>query len=481
MSASLSASAIPGLLIVQSKVVHKNSKDKSDPNVEVAALIGQEYDTNGRVTPVVYSKSDPIFSSAVATGRLKDAPANPRIGEALDIARKLGAEYTLILEAARVGNFVKAKVHLYRDHREIWKEDENLSVATTDNFNTNDTARSLARTLVLKLNAGPFKGFPEHPKTATPGLERGQTPITGATTPTIRPEVTNAQLKKNIDSLVQSNRRESAVLLMRDAVDAAPFDVERRTMLIDLILSTSPADAAIEARKAAALMPEKVEFRVIAARAWMKAGRADEAKKDLNEAVARDPNAASTRLLLGELSLGQLEPTKALAHLDEVIKQKDSGQARFLRALCRALLGGADGMQLDLTQLDKLEPAKLGPDVSRRYALAADITDRALAQDGSDLRSLLTKVVVKPKDQGIHDQIEQTLRVMQTRSQLLQTISVPIDAKSSNDRRVLAHKLVIQCLSELSSYCNTPDDGTLDDARTNLGEALKHLAAAKGQ
>lgn len=480
MAVSGVASAAPGILIFQDHSPIKRSKDISPFDIDIATPIREEYDTNGRLLPIVYSKTDPAFNSAVSSGRLGDAPEIPKLPDVFDASRRLGTEFVLAIQTSKVRRSVVAKVQLFRDRRQIWSDEVNMMVSIKESLNPADTARSIARTLVLKMNSAPFRGYPDQPKAPSPVLQPGQAPVVAKTGTGLQNGVTNIQLKKSIESLVQSGKTDNAILMLRDAVDASPLDLERRIDLIDLLSTTSPTAAAQEARRAAILMPEKIDLRVQAARAWIKAGQPDEAQKDLNEAVARDPNGTPTRLLLGELSLQQLEPAKAIGHLDEVIKQKDTGYARFLRALCRALLGGIDGMQIDIAEADKLEPGRSALENARRYAQAADVIDRSLAQDGATVRSLLTKIVVKPNDQGIKDQLEQTIRLAQSRTAFLSAIAVPSSAKVANDRRLLAHKLLAQSLLDLQSYAGTPDEDTLADARINLGEALKQSTAGRG-
>ena len=74
-------------------------------------------------------------------------------------------------------------------------------------------------------------------------------------------------------------------------------------------------------------MPDAIELRVLAARAWMRAGKPDEAQTDLNEAMARNPDGAGTRLLLGEIGIAQLKPERALDHLSKSIAAGDSAEA----------------------------------------------------------------------------------------------------------------------------------------------------------
>ena len=475
--ASISAFAVPAILIAQTR---QPIKDGDDPNVDIAQAISHEYDTSGRLNPIVFSLADPIFRAAVTAGDIKNAPENPKPRQIFDAAKKLGVEYILVVEAIRSGKAVKAKAFLYRDRHEIWKDEENMSVTTKDILDPEGTSRSLARTFAIRMNAAPFKGMQDRPKMQTPTLQPGQSPTVAQGSAPISPETSDSQLTKNVEALVQAKKVESAILMLRDAVDAAPFDLDRRMSLINLLQGDNPEAAATEARHAAALMPDKIELRVLAARAWMKAGHPEEAQKDLNEAIARDPNGPDTRLLLAEVSLEQLAPAKALGHLDESIKQKDSAQARFLRAICRALLGGVEGMQADLAQTDKLDPNKTPDSTRQRYSIAVDITDRMLAQDGAEIRTLIPKIVVKPKDKDLHEQIDQSLRLIQSRTMFLSALPLPPEAKQANDRRLLAQKLMAQSLLDIQIYSSSMDEDTLADARINLTEALKQIADLRG-
>jgi tetratricopeptide (TPR) repeat protein len=470
------AQASPTILIYQSRVP---IKDKDDPNIDISKPIWQEYDQNGRLTPIVYSPSDPTLKSAVASGKLADPPIAPSDKQLFAVARKLGVDYVLVVQSQRVGKIVDASLKLFKDQRQIWTDEDNLAVTLQDIIDPQSTALSIAHTFVLRMNATPLKGFADHPKAQNPQLQPGQTPVVAPISAKPIQKTNNEELKVEVDSLIKANHSSEAILKLRDAVDQAPLDLERRLLLINELQVDQPLAAASEARRAAIVMPEKVELRVLAARAWIRAGKPNEAQEDLNEAVARDPNGASTRLLLAELSLGHLEPSKALGHLDEAIKQQDTSQARFLRAICRSMLGGIDGMNIDLKQVDKLEPTRTPDVVGSRYAQATDILDHAFTQDVNDLRSLIPKIVVKPKDSGLRDQLEQMLRLLQSRTTFLTLIEIPSNLKLPHDQRILAHKLLAQSIIGVQSYSNNSDEDTLAEARINLGEALKQLKIAQ--
>ncbi len=461
-------------MIVQEK---GSPKQASGSEFELMAALGKELDSFGRVTPILYSTSDVAFRAAVAMGRVKPPPPNPKPHDLVVAAKALDATYILIVQAQPGNNKMKGTATLYFEGRENWKDDETVSVATGGELDVTDTLRSLARTFVLKMNQGPLLGLPDRPKMSQPPMQPGQEPPVAHVNPGAGGPVTDDALQKSVGDLVKANKSDDAILLLRDAVDSAPLDLARRMSLIELLQVKDPSAAAEEARRAAMVLPDKLELRVLAARCWMSAGQTAEAQKDLNEAVARDPNGPATRMLLGELSLKQLQPDQALPHFDAVVKLQDSAQARFLRALCHALLGGADAMQADLAEAAKLESSPSTTVIASRYALTADLMDRITAKDAVALRELIAKLIVKPKDATLRGQAAQSLRLLQTRVAFLSAVQVPPDAKDANDRRILAHRLLAQCVLDMQTYANSPDEDTLADAQSNLADALKTLAA----
>ncbi|MDR3689076.1 MAG: hypothetical protein P4L46_06830 [Fimbriimonas sp.] len=468
--------AAPTVLIVQTRVPFKNNVDI---NVTVADYVAQEFDNDGRLVPIVYSMTDPAFRAALQSGKVKESEGKFTVNEGFVTAERLGAEYLFLIEASQAGKSVKTRARLYHSRREVWKYDDNVSVRSLEVINEDSTCRSIARTILFRLNGGPLKGMASRKKTYTPEMTKGQEPVAPAAPPVETTVSSNGQLKNVIDGLIADGKRAVAIATMRDAVDSAPFDLDRREELVNLLMADNPAAAGEEARRAASLLPDKVELRALAARAWMQAGKPDEAQRDLNEAIARDPNGQGTRMLLAELSIGQLEPQKAMDHLDQAIKDKDSCRARFLRATCRAMLGGVDSMQADLAEAAKLGPPLTPGETMERYVLVTNICDRMLERDGVDLRSLMQEVVVKPQDKDLKATLANMARLLQGRIALLSAVEAPADSKLSNEKRLLANRLLAQCLFGLQTFSDKGDEDALADARISLGESLKQLAAAK--
>jgi len=469
------AMAIPRVLIVQ---VAQPGKE-GDPNLPVADFLAQNLDTEGRVSSIVWGVADPVFREAALSGKLKEVPDRPTVKQAIPVADRLGAEYVLSVKAFRSGKAVKGVVELYRGGRKVWSDEQNLEVSVSGAFDKSGTAESIARTIALRLNAGPFNSLTIKPKVETPEADKGQAPIQVTIAPPPVAPKDNGGLRNEVAALLKDQRRAAAITTLRDAVDADPLDLERRTLLVQVLGESDAPAAALEARRAADLAPEKVGMRVEAARAWLRAGRNDEAQKDLNEAVARNPEGSDVRVLLAEVSLRRGDANTALEHLDRAIKTQDTAEARFLRAVCRASLGGIDGVKLDLQAMDKLNPEKSPHDVIRRYDMAATTLDPLFKASADAARSLMQRTIVKPKATETQEALGEARRLVLARVALLAGMPPPSERKASHERWILAHKLLAQSLADLQSFADGGGDEALTEARINLGEAVKQSQAAK--
>jgi tetratricopeptide (TPR) repeat protein len=221
-----------------------------------------------------------------------------------------------------------------------------------------------------------------------------------------------------------------------------------------------------------------LDLRILAARAWLAVGDNDEAQSDFNEAVARNPNSPETRLLLGELNLVKGAPETALPHLDAAIKVGPSFMAYYERAICRALLGGADGVTRDLGEAAKQTPPT--PETTRRMAvLALRSISTATTQSIDSLRSLISRAAVRPKDIEVRDALETQTRQTKSRASFLEAAALDIDLKDARNRFALCQSMILQVLSDIQSFVRDGTDDSLTDARINLGEAIKQAAVAK--
>lgn len=486
------------------------------PNaVPVANQLATELDADGRLgLVVVWSMSDPLFRAAVNDGVLRRPPENPTPEQATEAADRLKLGFVAMLTAFRDGDLVRHRIDLYRAGKLVWQDPDpskapdraaleaarregkitdrqfreategarygNVAITRDGKLGLDDTVASIARTWREQLAAGPFRGQSERPARPTPEPAPGERPV--VTDVPIVPKVRvvdNTQLRQEAAALSRDGKRAAAVNLLRDAIDAEPLDLERRVLLVTLLMQAGDANAAAaEARRAANLLPDRTELRAMAARAWLQAGNADEAQADLNEAVARDPEGLDTRLLLAEVALGRNQPADALEHLNKAIERGDNPEVRVRRALARTLLGDSEAAARDLAEA-KPDLATDPMAAGARYAFALrcfDASDRTL---GGEISSLIQRALVQRTAPEVAEGFDGFNRRIAARIRFLEANPVPPAHAASHERRVLAYKLLAQCLSDLGAFLDTGNEETLTDARINLGEALKQITAAR--
>jgi tetratricopeptide (TPR) repeat protein len=464
--------AVPRVLIFQTSVAFRGT---DNPNLPLSNRLAAEFDELGKLEAVVWSLTDPIFRAAATAGKVT-YKESPTLADVLAAGKGVDADYVLVSQAFKDSASYKGKIELFKGGKSVWKDEQNMAVRITTESDAESSLLSLARTLVLRMNAEALKGLPSHKTAATPALIKGQAPVQVNVTPVEPPKKDNSPILKNAQSLFGSGRPAAAISSLRDAVDSDPLDAELRIALVNLLLSVDPAAAAQEARNAAEIMPEAVDLRVLAARAWMLSGKPEEAQSDLNEAMARNPDGPGTRLLLGEIAIAQLKPERGVDHLTKSIEAADSAEARFLRAFCYALAGSSEAMRGDLDQFAKLEPSPTPADVQRRYAYAAEILDRSIQLDANSVRALIQRAIVKPNDKEVLAAVEHARKQIRARGGMGERLTVPPAFKAANEKRMLAYKLMAQSLSDLLGYMAGGGDESLTDARINLGEAIRNAS-----
>ncbi|MGV3615871.1 MAG: tetratricopeptide repeat protein [Fimbriimonas sp.] len=477
---AVASAEVPRVLIVQMQV--PVTKEGVDPNVPIADPLAQELDQGGKVSSIVWGVTDPVFRAAAADGKLKDVPDHPTLAQAQAAARALSAEFLLTCEARQNGSDVLADVRLLRGGRVVWKDKQPMRVSLGGGPTSRyDTARSIARTLAMRMQGEALKSLPVAAKIETAEPTKGQAPVVPVVPP-VTPVDTSAadlaRLRTEVQRLLGDGRRSAAILALRDGIDIKPLDPVRRKLLVDTLMESEPLLAAEEARRAAALAPEDSELRVLAARAWLRADRSAEAQADLNEAMARQPDSVPTRLLLAEIALRAGNGEQALEHVDRALKTEPGAEAYFVRAVCRATLGGLDGVKQDLAASQKASPEISPTDALRRYRLAAEVLDAEFDRLTVGFKNLMPKIAVKPKDAQLGETLEGMKALSEAQTALQDGLLVPAEVKASHARRVLARKLLGQVFMDLDAFVGGTGDA-IADARISLGEAIKQMTTAR--
>jgi tetratricopeptide (TPR) repeat protein len=504
---SVAAVAVPAVLIVQLK-----PKDLPPAPFAIADAVATELLPDGRVVPIVWGPTDPIYRVAVEEGKIRAGIEYPTLNEAFAAAGKLRVDYVLATDLRLGEGEIVSGAYLYKGGRLIWKDpntdlgpaiahlrdmlkkkkitkeeyDRSVikagfrtsAVQINSAFGVNDTIRSLARTWVQILNSGPFSTFAKQPQKVTPDPGAGQIAVDPGASP-IKP-LTDNKWMAAADAAIKSDDIERALILIRDAVDAAPLDVERRLYLIQTLMRAGRYPvAAKEARRAADLMPDRLEFRGLAARAWIRAGKMEEAQTDLNEAVSHAPESVETRQLLADVALAKGDFGSAIDHLNKAITLTPSGDAYYMRAVARAMSGDTDVAGADLKKAVDAGLSQEPRAAEDRYARVAEILDEGLALICGDIRTLHQRAQVQRKEREVQTLFADLSKIVFGRAKFVSDLPAPVGHETSHNRWVLAHKLLSQCLIDLDSYLKTGNEDVLTESRINLGEALKQGASAR--
>lgn len=511
LALSVGAFAIPAVLIVRIKP----PKGIAPMDTPIADLLANEFEIDGRVVPIVWGISDPIYRAAIEEHKIRSGDDMPTLNEAFDVARKLKAEYVLATDMRSGSDKIYAAAALYRNGRVIWKDPSNdvgaiiahwktmlrkkqitqdafdqqvleatyrsSAVQIGSKFGQDDTLRSFARTWVAMLNSGPFLSLPKAPTRPTPQPGAGQTPKNPGTgtTPPVKP-VDDSKWKADAEAAIKGGDTSKAISILREAIDSAPMDVARRVFLIKTLTQMGQPDvAAREARRAADLMPDHIEFRALAATAWIQAGNIDEAQSDLNEAISRAPDSPETRLLLANVAIAKGDFSAAIGHLDKALAANPTGDAYYLRALAKAMSGDSDQADADVKKAIEAGLSQDPQEAEARYRLVASIFDGGLTLIGGDIRTLHSRAQVDRTDKDVKSTFDDLRKRVAGRSRFISALPVPAGHELSHNRRVLAYKLLSQCLTDLESYLKSGDVDVLTDSRINLGEALKQGVSAR--
>jgi tetratricopeptide (TPR) repeat protein len=508
--------AAPEVLIV---AINPDGLKRQKANVAdlgpiLVEFTAEEFDTDGRLHPIAWSMTDPYYRIAVESGKIKKND-RPSLRDAFRTAEELKVEYLMTVSVWEDQGKILASATVYKGAKQLWRDpdatDPAYQAALINQHNAENQAKhnkkqsprmdvvnareivigntgqdqdnvlhSLGRTWVLKLGDSVFKPLEAHPAVAPTVVDPGPKPITVTPPPTPPQKVDNKDVFAQAMKLLAEHKNAEAIGMLRDAVDLAPLDAERRRALINALAQTGqPLMAAGEARRAASILPDKLEFRVLAARNYLAAGQSDEAMADLKEAVARDPNGSETRRLLGEIDLWKLDFTEAIAQFDFVVSKDSSADAYYDRGLAKCLSGDAAGAAQDM-DLAKKNGLQTGAALdAKRYADVESLLDKVESNYGDRSRTLLQHAKAKPDDASVASDNTDLLNKASAEVAFLSAISVPESHQRSSDTRLLALKLLVQCYTDLEDYIKSPNDDALGDATITLGEGLKDLDQVK--
>ena len=470
---------VPRVLIAPLAPVKKGG---SVPSASLANHLAQEMDDDGRTFPIVWGLSDPVFRPLALEGKLGDVPDLPSREAALGVARKLDADYVFLYRSERKAGSLDASAELLLNGRTVWKDQKSMGAKLGGNQSDDDTAASVARTWMLLLTNkdGPLKSLPPKKPSVTPDATPGQNPVIVADpSPALPPVVKTdlAALDTRLAALLRAGRPDEALMLARDAVDADPLSPGPRTALVRLLASQGDGEgAAAAARRAADLLPDQPELRVDAVRRLLALGRIKEAREEANELRVRNPEDLAARRLSAEVALANDDAETAIRETEALLKFGEDPQARLLRGIARARLGGAEGAEADLKAWTAATPA--GAARADGYAFAERSLGEMAERAAATLPTLLQRAAAQPKSGAVRDELDEAQRQAQARAAAF--AALPVEGTvARHDAWALAHRLMALVAADLRAFLAGSDDA-LTAARLDLGEARRAMKTAKG-
>ena len=496
--------AAPEVLIVQRLSTTENAF-----NVPLGQKLVEELDVEGRVAPILWSMTDPVFRAYVDEGLLPGFVENPDDKTVRDYAAKLRVAYVLIVQAVAENGQVVPAANLYAGSRPrpIWsmvreenrgqprlvviedgKVDEEKTQAIREKYasvigdgfiNTmtvlingepdwENTAATLARTWTRILAEGPFRDLEPQRRTFAPDPDPG---LTFASTNAIikAPETELALERARL--LAADGKTDEAIIVLRDAIDADPLSAVSRLRMAELlIVRGQPALAAAECERGAKTTDRPGALWSLAADAWILAGDSDRALNAANEAQARGVSSPELLQSLGDIWLLKSDAEKALRFYDEAIAKQASQRAHLGRAIARAIAGDTESCikDLELAQGDKPLPLDL-------YQRAMGILDGQIAPIVEQLKSIPMGVRVQDGPDMVP-----AANALQSKTasivELMVRIRVPERHLESHRARDLAYKLLSQSSVEVLVFARTKEEDASLEAAISLGEALKAVS-----
>lgn len=507
----LAAFAAPAFAAPEVLIVQRMSNKDGEFNVPVAMKLKEELDLEGRVSPILWSMLDPVFRAYIDDGKLPGFVENPDDKTIRDYAGKLKVAYVLIVEAVAVNGRVIPQANVYSGTRTrpMWSmvreenrgrpprlvviedgkvdeektkairekytdimEDGSISTMTVYVNGAPDwpsTAASLARTWTRILAEGPFKHLEPLRRTFPIDPDRGLgfDPGTAANVDT-GVEIDTALEQARL--LAADGHADQAILVLREAIDTAPFSSAPRIKLAELLIDRGhPEVAALESERAANMTDKPGLMWKVAAESWVRTGNVEKATNAANEARARGVDSSDLLLTMGDIWLLKGEYGKAIDQYDASLTKEASARAYLGRALAKAISGDGKGAAEDIELAQGREPLPLG-----EYQRAMDILDAAVDKVVELLRSITQGVRIENGP----DMVPSATSVQKRTAaivDLMVMIRVPAKHKESHDGRDLAYKLLAQSAVEALVFAKTKSQDADFESALSLSEATKLL------
>jgi tetratricopeptide (TPR) repeat protein len=470
----------PVILIVQ--LTTPNMTEVYAKDAETLDLLPQlkkAFANDGRLKPVVWSRKDPLFEEGMGSIAIPDEPTDELISEA---ARRLKARYILRVEAVKTEDKVFPRAELFQTGRRgtLWTaggrrgpKGDSQAVQVGGQVDWNATAGSLADTWMLQMGQGPLRSlgvgspvlpnpFESNPDASLPRVELGAT--------------AGQEALQLAEEMIRSGRTSRAVIFLKDAVDANPFEPLRRIRLMELMVEEGLAEeAAEEGRRAARLASSRPELWLASAKAWLLAEKPQEAEIDVKEAMTRGVDTPLAHRLLGDVALIKGDLPRARDEYSLSLEKEDSVRCRLGLAISFSLIGQPTLAQAILQK----NPPVAGPLDESEYSFLADMMSPIMKRVGRELADLNPAARINQGSAAVTSRAEALVGQASALASVISQIQSPERHNSSHGARLLAHKLMVQASQEVLSFAKGGDPEAGLEVVMSLGEALRQLGLAQ--
>lgn len=465
---------------------------RPDPHAPADALpmkmdmtVAEVFDKDGRVVPVVWSETDPLFRTYMDERKVFGPLVNPTDADIAKTARAINAKYVFTLSATLIDDKLYPRAVLNQVGRggNLWtygqgEKEASFSVAVmVDNVpDWSATMRSVAQTINEQLIAGPWKDLTGRPiEAGGDGGDVTNPPVTneyaeGVIPPPVVDAAASKAVMEQAQKYIDDGRTDMAILLLEDAIDLEPFEPKRRILLVELLSEQGLYEqAADEAQRAARLSVDNADLWLAAARCWMLSGKPDEARADIQEALARGADGFLAQRLMGDIRLLDGQLPQAIEHYQKAIAFEDRFQARIGLAIAQGLSGQKDAALKTLSEM-KTPDGTMSPE---SYAFTVELIDLATRELSRRMSNVMPALRTKGKE--ALPRAEEVERQATSLAEILSQIPPPAVHAPSHNERVLAHKLLSQSTLEMIAFARTGNADYGDESVLNLAEATRIL------
>lgn len=423
-----------------------------------------------------------IFLRAVREHKLRFDPQNPTSTDRRALAAALGAVGVVVVDAERDKEnsvVVEAQAMLVGEQK-TWTERQrarfdqgNRPAGVSWDAPLPNDVLSAANTLALRLLGGVFAGHADRDGAA----ERAPaTPL--AVLPRDIGSETRTLLEQGTGFLTSGDTG-GAIVVLRQAVNLAPRSATARVALTRAYLEAGREDDAVaEAKSALALVstsndPGKSELLHLLAQASARSGDTAAAEAAYEQILQANPRAHAARLARGDLWLAQNKITEAEAEYRAALQIRPT-DPEIARRLAQVLASRNDPWATEQI-LSQLEPTP-------RCVVACALFDAS----ASTLRAALAREQKAFADRKISREVfynaarAQAGRAIDLREMLLDAPPVGGEPRiHAYKRRLLAASLLEQAASAMVSFLETGEVAAGSQAAVLLAEAQREITQAQ--